>query len=109
MAQETLTRQSVNRSGAKLTLQSVTTSDGFRFPNDGHTLLYVHNGASQITLTFTIQKKLDGQSATRAVAVTASEDWIIGPFPTALYNDADDYVIVAISADLTNGISVVSV
>ena len=109
MATEALTRQAASRAGAEANLQSITAADGFTFPNDGHTLLYVENDVGALVLTFTIQKTLDGQSATRAVTVTASENWFIGPFPTELYNDADDLVTCTPDADLASATAVVSV
>ena len=108
MATEALTRQAATRSGAVANLQSVTSADGFTFPNDGHTLLYVENDAEDLALVFTIQKTLDGQSATRTVTVTASQNWVIGPFPTELYNDGDDLVTCTPDADLASGVAVVS-
>lgn len=108
MALETLTAQQVNRSGAQVSMQSVTTAGGFEFPNDGHTVLEIANDAGDATLTFTIQKKLDGQSATRTVVVAASQRWIIGPFPTELYNDGNGYVQVGINKDLASGIAILS-
>lgn len=109
MATEALTRQDASRSGAQANLQSVTSADGFTFPNDGHTLLYVENDAGALALVFTIQETLDGQSATRTVTVTASENWFIGPFPTGLYNDSDDLVTCTPDADLASGVAVISV
>lgn len=109
MATEALTRQNADRSGAEVNLQSVTSADGFTFPNDGHTLLYVENDAGALALVFTIQKTLDGQSVTRTVSVADSENWVIGPFPTELYNDGDDLVTCTPDADLANGVAVISV
>jgi len=109
MATEALTRQSASRSGAQESLQSVTSADGFTFPNDGHTVLHVENDAGALALVFTIQKTLDGQSATRTVTVTASQKWVIGPFPVELYNDDDDLVTCTPDADLESGVAVISV
>ncbi len=109
MATEALTRQSAGRTGAEVNLQSVTSADGFTFPNDGHTVLYVENDAGNLALVFTIQETLDGQSATRTVTVTASENWVIGPFPPELYNDSDDLVTCTPDADLASGVAVISV
>jgi len=108
MATEALTAQSANRTGAELDKQSVTTLDGFTFPNDGHTVLVVSNDAEDLALAFTIQKKLDGQSVTRTATVAASEEWVIGPFPVELYNDADDLVTCTPDADLATGVAVIS-
>lgn len=108
MAVDVLTKQTASRTGAEASLQAITTADGSTFPNDGHTLLYVVNDAGALALVFTIQKTLDGQSATRTATVTASESWFVGPFPTDLYNDSDDLVTVTADADLAAGVAVVS-
>jgi hypothetical protein len=108
MATEALTAQTATRAGAQANLQAVTSANGFTFPNDGHTLLYVVNDAGALALVFTIQKTLDGQSATRTATVTASQSWFVGPFPTDLYNDSDDLVTCTPDADLAAGVAVVS-
>jgi len=109
MATEALTVQSAGRAGAQESLQSVTSAGGFTFPNDGHTVLHVENDAGDLALVFTIQKTLDGQSVTRTVTVTASQKWVIGPFPVELYNDGDDLVTCTPDADLASGVAVISV
>lgn len=103
MAQETLTVQTVDRTGASRALAAVTSADGFKFANDGKTCLVVYNDAGAITLTFAIQMIVDGVTITnvKSVVVTALECWVIGPFPTKWYNDANGDVICTISADLT--------
>ena len=108
MAVEDLTAQTTSRTGAKINLQSVTTADGFKFPNGGQTLLVVNNDAGALVLNFTIQATVDSEAvSTKDVTVTASEEWIIGPFPQAWYNDASGDVIVAVDADLVSGVAVV--
>jgi hypothetical protein len=109
MATEALTAQQVTRDGAEVNLQAVTAADGFTFPNDGHTILYVVNDAVALVLTFTIQQTLDGQSATRAETIADAESWVIGPFPPALYNDADGLVTCTPGADLAAGIAVIRI
>lgn len=109
MATEALTAQTASRSGAQLNAQSVTAADGFTFPNDGRTVLIVENDAGDLTLSFTIQKTVDGQTPTaKSVTVTDSQTWVIGPFPVNIYNDDDDLVTVTPGADLATGVSVVS-
>lgn len=108
MATEALTRQAVTRTGSQLALQAVTTADGFTFPNNGTTYLYVVNDAGALAIVFTIQKTLDGQSATRTSTVTASENWVLGPWPPELYNDSDDLVTCTPDADLAAGVAVFS-
>jgi len=111
MTTEALTVQVASRSGAQATINAVTSADGFTFPNNGHTLLYVLNDAGALACVFTIRPTLDGQSVTRTVSVTASQGWWIGPFPVELYNDANGLVLCTPDADLTGtteGVAVVS-
>jgi len=111
MAQETLTVQSVVRTGAELNLQSVTTADGFKFKNDGHTLLVVaEKNAANCEVTVTPTQTVDGLTpASRTVDVVASETWVLGPWPPEQYNDADGYLEVTIEADQASGVCPVSV
>lgn len=109
MAVETLTVQTSNRTGAEVNIQAVTTANGFRFPNDGKTRLYVVNDAGALVLNFTIQPTLDSVAVgTKDVTVTASETWVVGPFPTKWYSDADGFCDVAVDADLAAGIAAIS-
>jgi hypothetical protein len=109
MATEALTAQTASRSGAELNMQSVTSADGFTFPNDGRTVLIVTNDAGALELSFTIQKTVDGQTpAAKTATIDASETWVVGPFPVNVYNDADDLVTVTPDADLATGVAVVS-
>jgi hypothetical protein len=39
--------------------------------------------------------------------VTASQEWVIGPFPVEHYNAADGNVDVAVDADLASGVAVI--
>lgn len=111
MALETLTVQTLARTGAQLSMQSVTTAGGFRFKNDGHTLLYVaEKNAANCEVTVTPTKTVDGLAvATRTVDVVASQTWVLGPWPPEQYNDADGYLNVGIEADQASGAAVVSV
>ncbi len=108
MAVEALTVQVANRTGAEVALQAVTTADGFKFPNDGKTVLYVVNDAGALVLNFDVQPIVDGEAvSTKDVTVTASETWVVGPFPIQWYNDASGDCIVAVDADLAAGIAAV--
>lgn len=110
MALETLTVQTANRTGAAMALQSITIAGGFKFLNDGKTMLYVENNAGALVLTFAIQPTLDGNAvAVKTVTVTASEKWVVGPFPAQWYNDASDYVICTTDTDLPTSVGLVSV
>jgi len=111
MTCEALTVQYPTRTGVKATINAVTAADGFTFPNDGHTVLFVMNDEGNIALVFTIRKTLDGQAVTRTATVTASENWFVGPFPPEIYNDGDDLVLCTPGADLTGtteGVAVIS-
>ena len=104
MAVETLDVQTVERvTGVEADLQTVTTANGFRFLNDGRTVLYVANDAGALVLGFELQPTIDGVTETnvKTVTVVASEIWVMGPFPTRWYNDANGYCEVQIDADLT--------
>jgi len=108
MALETLTAQTSDRTGAQIALQAVTTVGGFQFPNDGRTFLVVNNDAGALVLNFTIVTTVDSEAvSTKDVTVTASEEWVIGPFPVAWYNDSSGNVVTAVSADLAAGVAVV--
>jgi hypothetical protein len=72
-------------------------------------VLIVTNDAGALALVLTIQKALDGQSVTRTATITASQQWVVGPFPVELYNDGDDLVTCTPDADLASGVAVVSV
>ena len=102
MALETLTAQTASRTGAEVALQAVTTAGGFEFPNTGRTLLFVLNDAGAAALTFAIVTTVDGEAvATKDVTVTASQLWVIGPFPTDWYNDSSGNVTSTTDDDLT--------
>lgn len=108
MAKELLTAQTADRTGAQINLQSVTTADGFEFPNTGRTLLVVNNDAGDLVLNFTIVTTVDSEAvSTKDVTVTASQEWVIGPFPVEYYNAADGNVDVAVDADLASGVAVI--
>jgi len=109
MATEALTAQTASRSGAVLGAQSITAAGGFTFPNDGRTVLVVSNDAEDLALAFTIQKTVDGQTPeAKTVTVTASEQWVIGPFPVDIYNDSDGLVTCTPDADLATATAVIS-
>ena len=111
MATEALSAQTATRSGEEMTVNAVTAADGFTFPNDGHTLIICVNDANDCELVFTIQKTLDGETATKTIDVDDGETWVLGPFPVELYNDADGLVTCTPEQDLTGtteGIAVIS-
>ena len=108
MATEALTAQTASRTGAQAALQSITTADGFTFPNNGRTLLYVENDAGALALVFDIVTSVDGQTGlTRTATITASESWFVGPFPVDQYNDADGLVTCTPDGDVASSTAVV--
>ena len=111
MAVETLTIQTALRTGAEVALESVTTLNGFRFKNDGHTvLIFTEKNAANCEITVTPVNTVDGLAvATRTVDVTASEQWVIGPWPPEIYNDSDGYLNCTIEADEATAIVAISV
>jgi len=111
MAQETLTVQDVGRTGAQLSMQNVTASDGFRFQNDGRTIMIVvEQNSSDCEFTVTPVLTVDGLTpASRAVDVTADQTWVLGPWPPEQYNDSDGYLEVTPESDQTGGVAVVRI
>jgi len=72
--------------------------------NDGRTVLRVKTGATTANLTITPTAKIqDGSAAglspaSPVVALAANKDYLIGPFPPSVYNDANGEVGLAFSA-----------
>lgn len=113
MATETLTVQTASRTAAAaFTFQNVTSAGGFKFSNDGHTILVVSNDAGDLALAVTVQVTIDGEAvSTKDITVAASTIKFCGPFPINIYNNSDGYVVVTPDADLatTYGVAPVSV
>ena len=80
------------RAGATFTLVSATApaSGGDEFVNTGKEVLWVANGSvAPINVTLDIESTVDGAAATDpVVVVTNGTTKIIGPFPTAIYNNS---------------------
>jgi len=111
MALETLTVQAILRTGAEINMQSVTNVGGFRFLNDGKTIMIaaeVNTGNNEITVTpvMTVDSLA---AATRTVDVLSGETWVLGPWPQEIYNDSDGYITFGTEADEASGIGLVSV
>lgn len=104
MAYTPLTLQRPTRAGlnASFTAPSGTgTGEGYKLPgNSGSEMLHVKNGGgAPVTVSLLIPKQVDGQTvAARTVSVPASGERLIGPFPTADYNQGDGAVNVEVSA-----------
>lgn len=89
----TLTVQEISRS-AITPSYGAAAGGGDQFPNDGRTYLHIKNGGgSSITLTIATQMTVDGKAvADDAIAVTNAQERVVGPFPPAIYNDANGMV-----------------
>lgn len=94
----TLTVQAISRAGLEPTLQAAA-SGGDQFANTGREFVRIDNGGgSAVTVTVTTPQTVDGLAvADRTVSVPAGETRLVGPFPTANYNDASGRVQLAYS------------
>lgn len=101
----TLTATQVTRVGITQTLAAAGAA-GDQFANTGHEILVIKNGhgTDPRTVSIAIQQTVDGQSASTAkqVTITAGVTKVIGPFPRAIYNDANGFVQVTYSNSAAN-------
>lgn len=76
---------------------------GDSFPNDGHMLLHVKNGAAaSITVTVKSPTVCDqGVSHDLVITIPATSDRMIGPFPSKRFNNKTGYVDITYSAVAT--------
>ncbi len=81
-----LSVQQIGRSGLNPSYAAAA-GGGDTVPNDARTFLHVKNGSvSEITLTIQTPNTVDGLAVTdRTVAIPASGERMIGPFPTDYY------------------------
>jgi hypothetical protein len=91
----TLTVTTVDRSGALVDLGGANltgcTSGGDSFANTGAQFVVINNAlGGALTVTYVLQGKVDGQSATsKTMVIAAGKLAIGGPFPAAYYNDVN--------------------
>jgi len=69
-----------------------TAVDGFEFLNDGKTVLHIRNDGTSgsVTLTIDCPNPCDYGDTTlhdKTVAIPQGDDFIIGPFPTHIWNE----------------------
>ena len=108
MARTALTPVSVTRSGLALPATPAPATD-LKFVNTGAELLIV-SSVGGCTVTLNVAKKVDGQQpAAKTVAVGAGVTKIIGPFPTAAYNQAGGVVNIDLDTTTDTTIDVVKV
>jgi hypothetical protein len=74
--------------------------NGHSFVNDGkRTFLSIRNGAAGRSLYVYIPMTVDGQAVTmQTYTVNANTDYMLGPFPAAIYNQAGGIVHIAADA-----------
>lgn len=96
MARTDLAVQQVSRTGLN---PAYTAADGTNmnaFANDGRTLLHVKNGGgAPINATIDTPGMVDGLAVGNLIiSIPNAGERIIGPFPTNIYNEADEKVYV---------------
>ena len=101
MARVLLSAQQPSRAGVVPNFTAANASGGNNFANDGRTFIEVKNAsASPINVTLNIPMTVDGNTVTAPVVVipATTGDKIIGPFPPAIFNQADGTVNIDFSA-----------
>lgn len=93
-----LTVEDLVRSGVQPTFNAASAS-GDSFQNDGKTLVYIKNGATDVNVTFTAQKSStskpgfgDLSLTDQVVNVPATQERAIGFFESAIFNDVNGQV-----------------
>lgn len=101
MARTALTVQTISRSGLAPSYSNGDATNDHQFLNDGKTFVHVKNGGgSSITVTIQTPGSVDGLAvADRDVTVANGAEKMIGPFPTATYNQSGGLVYLDLSAD----------
>lgn len=88
----TFTVQTVTRSGVQPTYNTAAVA-GDEFINDGKIWTHIKNGAVILNITFETTITVDGLAvADLVVNVPATEEKVIGVFPTGWYNDGANKV-----------------
>jgi len=86
------------------TTPATAAASSMTFANNGRTLLVIKTGATPATLTITTPKTavaVPGVALTiqdPTVSLSASSVYILGPFDTGLFNDANGEVTIGLSA-----------
>ncbi|MBP7572063.1 MAG: hypothetical protein KBA95_18560 [Acidobacteria bacterium] len=80
---------------------AATSSDTYYFANDGRVVLIV-DAATTATVTIETPGSVAGNAiADTAVALPDGDTYVLGPFPTSVYNDSQGRVKVTVSANTT--------
>lgn len=108
MTRAAVSVNAVSRSGIVMgpTLDAViAAADGISFSNTGKEFLYLHNThSSDVVVTIQTGKTVDGLAVTDRTITLQEEDTegdtvLIGPFPTADYNQSTGLVYVDVDTD----------
>ena len=93
MATLTVLDLSSNRTDQEITLVAADAA-GDKFVNTGVEYVMVSNtGLSSCVLTVSTDVVTDGIIlADKTITLAAGEKYVLGPWPTATYNDSDNYV-----------------
>lgn len=105
----TIATLTTSRAGAKIN-QVAANGGGDAFVNTGVELLVIKNADSGAhTVTIVSQSTVDGLAVSdRDVVIPAGEEWVIGPFPTNVYNDTNNRVQLSYSAVTSVTVAVVA-
>lgn len=103
MADVVVTVYEANRhAGVNITDNNVAASSGntYLIPNNGNVRLLVVNSSGSNTLTVATPGSVDGNAVSDlSLSLTASKSYLIGPFPTSVYNNAAGQIAVTVSAN----------
>jgi len=103
MADVILTVYDASRpAGVNVTDQDTAATDAnvYYVPNNGSVRLIVVNAAGSNTVTVTTPNTVDGLAiADLAITLTASKTYLLGPFPTSIYNDGQGRLSFTVSAN----------
>lgn len=100
MAKVALAIEKAKPTGIKPTEKgALSAADEYQFKNDGNVVLRVKNASAEATNVTIVTPGTQGNLNVedQVVAVAAGESKIIGPFDTALYNDAQGLATVKFS------------
>lgn len=102
----TLVPVTITRAGSDLTtLAAAADVAGNNWANTGSEFLFIKNasvGAITLTLAFGPGAVVDGVTpASHTVSLTAAHEYLIGPFPTTIYNDINGLMQITFSGVTT--------
>jgi hypothetical protein len=79
---------------------AATSADTYYVPNNGSVRLIITNAAGPNNVTIVTPGTVDGLAiADRVTALLASKTYVLGPFPTTVYNDGQGRLGFTVSAN----------